>query len=54
MILRPQSPPIILRRILTATPKHTIVTTPDGRRMTLCEAIQRGESLHHDRFRSVR
>lgn len=54
MLIPPQRPPIILKPKSTANPMHAIVTTPDGRRMTLCCAIYRGETMHHDRFRSLR
>ena len=54
MILPPQSPPVARTPTPTATPKHTVVTTPDGRRMPLICAVHRTESLHHDKFRSVR
>jgi hypothetical protein len=54
MILPQQSPPITRRPSPLATPRHTIVTTPDGRRLTLLCAIHRGESLHHNSLRSMR
>jgi hypothetical protein len=54
MILPPQSQPVIRTWSPPPVPKQTILTLPDGRRMTLCEAVYRGEPTHRDPLRCVR
>ena len=54
MLIPKQSPPVIRQTSPQPKAKQTIVTTPDGRRMTLLQAIYQAETMHHDRSRSVR